>query len=284
MQASARMTGAYFRFRAGQKIVLCLSPDSIGGKMLIVRALVHDMELIVVDLQRNPLEKIDFSVDFAAMVPMQVQETLDINPAKLDLVRQILIGGATVTPDLAAQLRNVKASLFESFGMTETVSHVAIRRLNQDTEQPFEALQGITFSTHEQQLVIHAPQLGQPDLQTNDVVELAGPHAFFWKGRADFVINSGGIKFHPEILESKLAPFIAQRFFIAGEADVTLGEKIILLLETGSNEIAESDLQEIYAAQLDRYEIPKKTYFVKAFQETVSGKVNRITTQKEAGI
>lgn len=279
MRVSATMTGKYFDFAPGQRIMLCLSPDSIGGKMLITRAILHDMELIVAPLQRNPLEGTDSMIDFAAMVPMQVQAVLDTDPSKLELIRNLLIGGATVTPALREALSGLKVNCYESFGMTETMSHIAIRKLDKQPT-PFEGLDGVHFSLKDEKLVIHAPKLGLPVLETNDIVELIDEKRFSWKGRADFAINSGGLKFHPELIEQKLSGAFSNRFFITSAKDVTLGEKIILVLEASPDEFSEEKISKIFSARLTGYEIPKKTYFVPEFCETISGKVNRTETKK----
>lgn len=279
MRFSAEMSAAFFGFQPQQKILLCLSPDSIGGKMLILRAIVSGMELIVADVQRNPLENIDFKIDFVSMVPMQVRSVIDENPEKLNFIKDLLIGGAAVSPQLEKALSAFETNVYESFGMTETMSHVAVRKLARNGEKtPFEALPGIRFSLDDEKLVIHAPGLGLPELHTNDVVELTGETAFYWKGRADFAINSGGIKFHPELIERKLATEISQRFFIAGEKDKLLGEKIVLIVEGNPDISVKKEIAVVLQRQLSGYEIPKKTYFVDGFAETASGKVNRRET------
>lgn len=283
MKFSALMTGQYFGFKPGQRAVLCLSPDSIGGKMLMVRAILHNMELIVTDLQRNPLEQVDFEVDFVSMVPMQIQTVIQESPEKLNLVKNLLIGGAAVSPKLEDLLKPFLVNAFESFGMTETMSHIAVRKLNQGKNTPFEALEGIHLSLRDEKLVIHAEKLGLPSLETNDTVELIDDKHFVWKGRADFAINSGGIKFHPEVIEKKLSPAMENRFFIAGAKDDTLGEKIIIVIEGDAKVVSAGFIQDVCAERLGKYEVPKNIYFVDKFAETVSGKVSRIETLKKLG-
>lgn len=280
MAASANMTGTYFDFKPGDKTILCLSPDTIGGKMMLLRSFLFEMELYVVDINRNPLEKIDVELQFAAMVPLQIQNVIEKNPEKLNLVQQLLIGGANVSQQLEESLRQFETRAYESFGMTETMSHVAVRELNQHTYQPFEALQGITFQTDQNHLIVNAPNLGIEKLNTNDMVELVDDKHFFWQGRADFVINSGGIKFFPEKIERKISHLIESKFFIASEKDNLLGEKIILVVEGIESEFSSKSILELFKASLDKFEIPKKIYFIKTFDETVSGKINRKSTLK----
>jgi O-succinylbenzoic acid--CoA ligase len=280
MAASAKMTGTYFSFQSGQKALLCLSPDTIGGKMMILRSFLFGLELYVVDINRNPLEKVDFSVNFAAMVPLQIQSIIEKNPEKLNLISQLLIGGANVSSQLEDSLKKFETVAFESFGMTETMSHVAVRKLNQETFQPFEALPGISFETEQNQLIVNAPHLGIEKLNTNDIIDLVDENHFFWQGRADFVINSGGIKFFSEKLERKISHLIEGKFFIASEKDILLGEKIILVLEEIESEARAKSLAELFKSKLDKFEIPKKIYFTETFDETVSGKINRKATLK----
>lgn len=279
MRNSALMTGKYFNFQPFEKVVLGLSPHTIGGKMLIVRAILHQMELIIIDPQRNPMNEIDFPISFMSMVPMQVQSVLTESPEKLNLIRNLLLGGAPVSADLETDLKSYSCQVFESFGMTETMSHIAIRKLDLINNQIFEGLEQVTFSqSPEGTLIIHAPHLGLNTLETNDIVELIDHKHFRWIGRADFAINSGGFKFHPEILERKIAQLIPNRFFIAGEKDEILGERLILIIEGNEKEF--TTLFTEFKTVLTNYEIPKKIFWIQNFTETNSGKVNRIETLK----
>lgn len=279
MRNSALMTGKYFNFKPFEKVVLGLSPQTIGGKMLIVRAILHQMELIVTNPQRNPLKEIDFPIAFISMVPMQLEAVLSQNPAKIDLVQNILLGGAPVSIDLESKLKNFASNFFESFGMTETMSHVAIRKIGKSNNQSFEGLEQVTFSQlQDDRLVIHAPHLGLNTLETNDIVELIDNKHFIWKGRADYAINSGGLKFYPEIIERKISHLIENRFFIFGQKDALLGEKVTLLLE--GNPVDTNELLKKIKSALEIYEAPKEILWISNFSETESGKVNRIETLK----
>lgn len=280
MAASAKMTGTYFDFKSGQKALLCLSPETIGGKMMILRSFLFGLELYVVDINRNPLEKVDFIVNFAAMVPLQIQSIIEKNPEKLNLINQLLIGGANVSSQLEERLKKFETVAFESFGMTETMSHVAVRKLNQSHFHPFEALPGILFATEQNQLIVNAPHLGIEKLNTNDIVDLVDEKHFFWQGRADFVINSGGIKFFPEKIERKINHLIDSKYFVSSEQDSLLGEKIILVIEGDENISERQQLVENMKIELDKFENPKKIYFSKQFVLTESGKINRKETLK----
>lgn len=279
MRNSALMTGKYFEFQPFEKVVLALSPRTIGGKMLIVRAILHQMELIVIDPQRNPLKEIDFPIAFISLVPMQLQTALSETPEKINLIRNILIGGAPVSIDLENKTLSFNSNFFESFGMSETMSHIAIRKMGKSDNQPFVGLEQVTFSQSDTgKLIIHAPHLGLNNLKTNDIVELLDAKRFNWLGRADFAINSGGFKFHPELIERKISHLIENRFFIAGEKDDLLGERIILVIEGEKTDT--STLLNAIKSSVDAYETPKKIYWVKDFTETNSSKINRIETLK----
>jgi O-succinylbenzoic acid--CoA ligase len=279
MRNSALMSGKYFDFQPFEKVVLALSPTSIGGKMLIIRAILHQMELIVIDPQRNPLKEIDFPIAFISLVPMQLLTVLNENPEKLNLVHNLLLGGAPVSNDLENKMNGLSCQFFESFGMTETMSHIAIRKLGMAKTQPFEGLEQITFSVCEEgNLIIHAPLLGLNTLATNDHVELIDNKHFHWLGRTDFAINSGGFKFHPELIERKISHLIENRFFISGEKDELLGERIILIME--GNKADTAALLEEIKTKVTLYEAPKEIYWVQRFSETNSGKINRIETFK----
>ncbi|MCE3294421.1 MAG: O-succinylbenzoate--CoA ligase [Crocinitomicaceae bacterium] len=272
---------AYFHFDRMKTMGLCLSPDTIGGKMQLLRAMAFGLEILVFDNERNPLKNLDRELDFVTLVPLQVQAILDETPEKPELCRKILIGGAKVPLQLAEKLRTFSTEFFESYGMTETYSHVAIKKLNSSTAV-FEAVGDIRFSSRDGNLVIHAPLLGIDSLPTNDSVELLDERRFRLLGRSDFAINSGGYKFHPELLEQKLEGRIPVNYFIIGEADAEFGECVTLYLEMDYSTEMKQRVEETLAASFGRYEKPKKIYFLREFVKTESGKINRLASQKSA--
>lgn len=274
MEASAQMTGNYFGFEPGQTIALSLSPATIGGKMILVRAWLFDMHLVLLPLRRNPLEHLIEEIDFIALVPMQLREILAHSPEKLTLVKTVLLGGAPVTHDLEQKIQGLSTRFFESFGMTETMSHIAVRSLNQPLRSYFDCMKQVQVATDEDGcLRIDAPHLGVHQLSTTDQVEVLSNHQFRWLGRKDFVINSGGYKFHPELLEAKVSDLITGRFFFFGEDDSEFGQRVALAIESPAGD--ELVLRDRLATQLDRYEMPKRIYFLPIFVETPSGKINR---------
>jgi O-succinylbenzoic acid--CoA ligase len=278
LKASALMTGTFFNFEQHQTILLSLSIDTIGGKMIVIRALIYKMHLIVVEPTKNPLIEINLHIDFVSMVPYQLNSILIDTPSKLKLVKTILLGGAPVSYKLIEKIKSYKTAFFESFGMTETMSHIALKNLKDETNY-FNTLNEIQVSANsDNQLIIRAEKLGLSELITTDEVNIISPTSFEWIGRTDFAINSGGLKFHPEILEKKLEQHIAFPFFIHKETDLQLGEKIVLCIENMLDDNQRNELYRIFNNVLDKYEIPKIIYCVPTFSYTNSKKINRIST------
>ncbi len=280
MIESAKMTGEYFNFKENETIVLSLSAKTIGGKMQIIRSLIHKMNLTVIDNARNPLKNFNQTARFISLVPLQVEEIIKENKDKLLLFETILIGGAAINPGLESEIKEIKTNFFESYGMTETLSHVALRKISNSKSKSFQALKGIDFSQEDSCLKINAPKIGVKNLITHDVVELISNTEFTLKGRKDFVINSGGYKFHPEILEEKLTLKFKFPFFILGEKNIEFGEIVTFYVEKTYSAETEKELTKIFKTTLEKYEIPKKIYFLQDFEKTDSGKINRLKTQK----
>jgi len=262
MRNSACMTGLRFGLRAGDSALLCLPMQYVAAKMMVVRALVLGLELKVVE----PAKVIQESADFAAMVPLQLENSLEY----IGGVRTLLVGGAPVSEVLSAKLQGVDTAVYETYGMTETLTHVAVRRLNgSDKSDFFEAIGDIRFDIDERGcLVIFAPELNPEPVVTTDVVDLVDKRRFRWLGRYDNVINSGGVKIFPEVVERKLCgAFGDRRYFVGGRPDDVLGERVVLFVEGKAGEIV--------LPQLERYEEPREIVFVEKFEETVSGKIRR---------
>jgi O-succinylbenzoic acid--CoA ligase len=276
MKASAEMTGTFFELERLNNSLLCISPNYIGGKMMIVRSILYNLELLVADISSNPIKDLNDTIDFAAMVPLQVDTILKESPEKLDLIKYLIIGGAPVSLDIEEQLQNRKCQAYSTYGMTETVSHIALKELD-DKKTPFKAIGETSFTEINGELIINSPQLKIKGLHTNDIVDLIDEHHFHWKGRKDFVINSGGVKVHPEILEQKIKNEIkVKNFIISGLSDVTYGEKIILICEKSVfskiNKLVDN-------WPFDRYEKPKEVYVIDQLALTKAGKIDRIASK-----
>jgi O-succinylbenzoic acid--CoA ligase len=273
LAASAQMTIDFFHLSPGMNLLQCLSISSIAGKMQIIRAIIGKMDIFVSDLSSNPLVDLNDHIDFAAMVPLQVENVLRSNPDKLNLLSTVIIGGAPLNMATWNKIASTGIRAFQTFGMTETYSHIAVRQITQ-LITPYQLLPGVTIRA-EPNLVISAPHLGIKELHTNDIAELIDPQHFNWKGRSDYVINSGGIKIHPELIEFQLGEIITNPFFSAGIPDDQLGTMHILCIE-GKAKLNKEDL----SSTLKKFEVPKILYFFQKFDYTHSGKIDRINTLK----
>lgn len=278
---SALATGKFFDLPSGSKALLCLPANFIAGKMMIIRAMVLGWELDLVPPSSNPLDQVFKTYDFCAMTPFQ----LDNSIARLHLIKKLIVGGGAVSSQHQNMVQGLNTLVYETFGMTETVSHIAARRLNPVKPRvkpiPFRVLPDVTISTDARScLVIKAPKLADEKIVTNDVVEIVTFRKFLWKGRYDNVVNSGGIKLFPEEIEWKLNQIIDRRFFLTGLPDDALGQKLVLFVEADFSEelIGElqKDIEELET--LDKYELPKKIYLIQKFEETANGKIHRENT------
>ncbi len=285
MLKSAARTAEYFDFHAGQTALLCLPVNYIAGKMMIVRALFSQLNLFCIDPSGNPLEYLpsETVVDFAAMIPMQLQRVKD-NPA-LSQIKKILLGGGPVSIDLEQAILdlNLSTEIFHGYGMTETLSHIAVRKINgQKFSSEYRVLKGIRIASDSRGcLVVTAADLPDSPVTTNDIVRLAGKNKFVWKGRFDNVINSGGIKLQPEEIEKKIQPILNSRFFLSGMKDDVFGEKLVLIIEGRPwSEGKINTLKNNIKQALHGYERPKAICFAPEFKETRSGKINRAATVK----
>lgn len=278
MIISAKKTLDHFQIKPNETAFLCLSSSTIAGKMMIIRAIVGELNLVIGPLSSNPLDEYDKQIDFIAMVPLQLHNSLKNNIQKLREIRTIIIGGGVVSDELLLNTLHSGVTAHQTFGMTETISHVATKRIGIGQEENYHALNGIKFScAHNNQLVIHYPEIGLDSLKTNDIVKLIDEQTFQWKGRADFIINSGGIKLNPEQIEKDLSHLISCAFFIFGLKDPLLGEKIILIIESKTTlNITKEILNKI----LTKHSIPKEIIYISSFVRTNSGKINRTETVK----
>lgn len=265
MMASAKATGLFFNLAPKTTALLCLSADYIAGKMMLVRAMSLGWHIDIVAPNSTPLQNKKY--DFVAMVPLQVANSLE----KLHLVKKLLIGGTKVNYQLAQNILKSNCNAYESYGMTETISHIAIKKIG---EQEFTILPNVSITTDNRScLVIEAQELSSEKIVTNDIVEILSTTKFVLKGRYDNVINSGGVKIFPEQVEEKLAKHIKAPFFIASLSDEKFGEKVILVIEGESYELGHTIFSE-----LNTYEIPKEIHFVAKFVETETNKINRKKT------
>lgn len=232
MRVSALKTIQALALKPNDTALLCLSANYIAGKMMLVRAILGNLQLYVVEASSLPLQDFPHPIDFSAMVPMQVFEQLKQTDA-LNQISKLLIGGGAVSPTMQLALQDTTCACYESYGMTETVSHIALRRINGAEPQiAFVAMPNVSLALDERAcLQINAPDLLSAPLQTNDIAELYSAMEFRILGRIDNVINSGGIKIQPEEIERQIATFFTKPFAVSSIPDEKLGERIVLVAE-----------------------------------------------------
>jgi len=286
LNSSAKATIDLFNLKEGNKALLALPVKHIGGRMMIVRSVLAKLKLVYVPVSSKPLNGIaaQDKFDFTAFTPMQFSNILnDVATKKAKNISTVILGGGEISNSLHSKIEKLKLSVFHTYGMTETASHVAVKKLNgADASEKFIALPSITFSVDARNcLIIHAPLFSKETFTTNDIVELESPTSFVWKGRFDNVINSGGIKIQAETIERKLHKFIASRFFFTAEKDEILGERVVLVIEARPyDEKQILQLVKILDKHLDKYERPRQLSFVYKFRETEVGKVMRAESIK----
>lgn len=273
MVCSAIATGDYFGLEPGDRALHCLPTHYVAGKMMLVRAIILGLEIDIVTPSSFPIDFAKGTYDFCAMVPLQLSNAI----VNLDRIKKLIVGGTSVSKDIIEKIQDVETKVYETYGMTETITHIAARPLNHlstSMPEPFTIFPNVAIETDDRGcLVISADYLNVDHIVTNDVVELVSDRQFKLLGRYDNVINSGGIKLFPELIEDKLSLKIDSRFFIAAEADKELGERLILVLES-DNDTLDTSVFDV----LDKYEIPKQVYCVESFAETTSGKIQRAKT------
>ncbi|NRB82856.1 MAG: AMP-binding protein [Winogradskyella sp.] len=278
MVNSALATGDFFGLQPGDKAMNCLPSHYIAGKMMLVRAMILGLEIDCVEPSSHPIFDYEKHYDFCAMIPLQLKHTIKYTYN----IKTIIVGGSKVTQPIVQLIKGSDSRIFETYGMTETVTHVAVRQLESKVlkgETYFNALPNVTFKQDERHcLIVNATKLVNEPLVTNDVVDLKSESSFQLLGRFDHVINSGGVKLFPEQIEDKLQPVIDDRFIVAGQDDEDLGERLVLIIEN-PRDSAESISNRIKRVKgLTKFEVPKHIYAVDKFVETVNGKIQRQKT------
>lgn len=280
LEQSAKRTIQALDLNQHDTAFVCLDTKYIAGKMMLARALEADMNIVAVEPSSNPIQKLpdQQSIDFAAFVPMQLREMVKDARCvdKLNTMKAILVGGGVVHASLEQEIKKLSCPVYATFGMTETVSHIALQRLNgKEASDRFNVLPGIEIATDERGcLIIYIPEFPEK-IVTNDVVELLTPRSFRWVGRADNVINSGGFKISPEKVEKIIETILPGRsFFITSVPDERLGQKLILVIE-GNTLNAETSFLEELKQELHTYEVPKEIRYVLKFIRTETGKIKR---------
>ena len=296
MLNSARITCDFLGLNPGDSALLCMSLDYIAGKMVVVRSIERHLHLISVPPSGHPLKDVDEEITFAAMVPMQVYNTLQVpeERERLSRIRHLIIGGGAIDAALEQELQSLPGdiAIWSTYGMTETLSHIALRRINGDEAsewyQPFDSVR--ISQTEEGCLVIDAPQVCAETLVTNDIVEIE-PYIynkveklrFRIKGRKDNVICSGGIKIQIEEVETLLKPHLEKPFMLAKKKDGKFGEIAVLLSEDEDIKKVEATVRRLLSDESEKssdhkkykYWIPKEFRYVEHLPLTETGKPKR---------
>ena len=311
MLNSARITCDFLGLKPGDSALLCMSLDYIAGKMVVVRSIERHLHLISVSPSGHPLKDINEEITFAAMVPMQVYNTLQVpeERERLTHVRHLIIGGGAIDASLEKELRSLPGNIaiWSTYGMTETLSHIALRRINgaeaSEWYQPFDSVK--ISQTEEGCLVIDAPLVCSETLVTNDIVEIESyiynkveKHdkveknevvkklRFRIKGRKDNVICSGGIKIQIEEVEALLKPHLEKPFMLAKKKDEKFGEIAVLLTEDEDLKKVEATIRRLLSGKSDdsnksseskshKYWIPREFRYVEHLPLTETGKPKR---------
>lgn len=289
MMESARLTVNFLDLQPKDTALLCMPLQYIAGKMVVVRSLVAGLNLLPVTPCSRPLQYLETAPDFAAMVPLQVYTSIQ-NPRDKELLRQIrhlIIGGGAIDRTLGEELRDFPHAVWSTYGMTETLSHIALRRLNgpeaTDWYTPFNDVQ-ISLSP-EGTLTIDAPQVCPLSLVTNDLTEFNDRGQFRILGRRDNTINTGGVKVQTEEIEAQLKPLTELPFAITSVPDPKLGERIVILIQTsGGQQLQPEEFAQLTEAisHLPRYWQPRQVIPVPELPLTGTGKPDRAEAKRIA--
>jgi O-succinylbenzoic acid--CoA ligase len=281
IEASARATIKRFKLGSRDHALVCIPTHYVGGKMMLIRALIAGMEITLGLPSKDPLLAFPeaHSFTFTAMVPMQLEEILNREGglAQIKRFKVVLLGGAPASTHVEEICKAHALPVWQTYGMTETVSHVALRNLGANTKT-YHRLQGVEIGINEENcLWIKGPMTDGKIIQTTDIVEMTGKKSFIWKGRADFVINSGGLKLHPERIEKAIEEMniLHVPFLVVAEQDRKLGQKAVLLLESERPLPNESEVLVKIKKILGSKYAPKVIRTVPQLKYTDSGKVDR---------
>ena len=291
LTSSALMTGAALDVQKGTRALVCLNIGYIAGIMMLVRGMELGWELSIIEPSSNPLlnfEEPDF--DFVAMVPLQLSTCLsdEMTGNQVNNLGKILLGGAPVGIHLQKQIDLLTVPVYQSYGMTETVSHVALRKLNGSAgENDYNVLPGITFGLDERGCLFFSGAVtNEEKIQTNDLAKITSENTFTWLGRVDNVINSGGVKIILDKVDEVVAEVLydsgyENNFFSWFAADEKLGQKLILIIQKSEENIAVELLLDEIRKRISTYETPKHVYFVKEFIKTPTDKIDKRRTAFE---
>ena len=278
---SAAATCTALQLEPGYNALLCLPVSKIAGMMMVVRSIYGKMKLVCIRPSSTPFNSLpdELKIDFAAFTPMQFYEVIASRSSynKANKMDKIILGGEDLRLESIHFIRELKSEVYTTFGMTETISHIALKRINGDSpDANFKVLPGIHISVDGRNcLVVEAPSLGQPRLVTNDVINLVNENEFQWRGRVDNVVNSGGVKIQPEEIERQLLGLLYAPYFVGSIPDALTGEKLVLAIEKQS--LTDAEKSELTTAfdKLEKIQRPKQVLLIPKFVRTENGKIKR---------
>jgi O-succinylbenzoic acid--CoA ligase len=288
MLASAKITCDFLHLTADDTALLCMSLDYIGAKMVVVRSIERSMHLVTVPPSGHPYTALTEEwrkpgrITFAAMVPLQVYNALQVpeERAWLMSIRNLIIGGGAIDDQLAEALKSFPNHVWSTYGMTETLSHIALRPLSgpqvSEWYQPFPSVKVSTDA--EGCLVIDAPLVHEGQLVTHDRAEIIEGKGFRILGRKDNVIVSGGIKIQIEEVEKQLRPHLHEPFLVTKAKHEKFGEEVVLLTESADLDAAEAVCRRV----LPKYWQPRRYVHVERLPLTPNGKPARKEAEKVA--
>ncbi len=283
MIRSAQRTLAFFKLKPGDQALLCLPVHYIAGKMMVVRALAGELDLVLAEPSGRPLMGLHRPVRFAAMVPLQVYESVKCED-NLSLVEHLIVGGGELHPSMKNQLEAMLSpAVYETFAMTETYTHFALKRINGSRpDGEFKLLEGVEINLDERGcLQVDIVEVTMGSVTTNDLVEInAHGDGFKWLGRIDNVINSGGIKVIPEVLELKMEKLLGHHCLLLPEKDVKLGNRLVLLVETSDFRSPQDIWFQQFQEHLSPYEVPKRIVVVDGLPRNSASKPDRNAARK----
>ncbi|SFE77982.1 AMP-binding protein [Thermophagus xiamenensis] len=276
MLHSAFNTIEFFRLKPGMKALLCLPAGYIAGKMMVVRAFAGELNLLPVPVCGRPLQYLSESVDFAALTPMQMMNELTDGKSALHLLKRVILGGSAVTALLENKLKSQPFRAWETYGMTETLSHIALRPLNGPKEVAFfTPLNNVKVTTDSRGcLMLKAGGITNDWIVTNDLAEINEDGTFRINGRFDNIINTGGIKVSPEVIEKKIEGIIPGPFYISSRPHASLGQEIVLVVEKKPKDV-HTILKQLKNI-LPPYQAPRDIVEKRPFPMTANGKIKRV--------
>ena len=262
---SSKLTAKYFDLKVGDKIINCLPIKYIAGKMMLVRSLVLGLDLYIFPVTSSPISDLKNNYELIAFTPIQLENSIPF----IEKIKKVLVGGSPVQDALKEKILNSKSMVYETYGMTETITHIAARNLSMG-EKEFTTLPGIEIGEKDNCLFIKPNHLSIEMVQTNDIVEFTNKNKFLLIGRRDFIINSGGVKLNPEAIEKKLAKYISADFVISSIDNSKFGEVVAIVFKKNI-----PDNYNKAITHLSKYEIPKEVLVIENFPDN-NGKVNRV--------